>query len=264
MGKVDVGGLSIAYKRAGAGPALVLLHGFFGDSRTWRPQLEQLSEDFDVVAWDTPGCGGSSDPPGAFRMADYARCLATFIDALGLQRPHVLGLSFGSTLALELYRQEPNLPRSLILASAYAGWTGSLPPDVVAKRRRTTLADLDRSPEEVVATYNVPGLLTESAPADLVAKNAAIMSDFHPAGMKTMTRALAEADLREVLPAIKVPTLLLYGERDVRSPVSLGEALMAKIPLGRLRVIKDVGHLCNLEAANRFNAEVRAFLTPIL
>lgn len=260
---IDVAGLRIAYQRTGHGPPLVLLHGFFGDSRVWRPQLESLSDAFDVVAWDGPGCGGSADPPETFRISDYARCLAVFIRELKLDRPHVVGLSFGSTLALELCRQHPELPASLVLASAYAGWTGSLPADVVVQRQSQTIADLDRRPEDVVAIYNVPGLLSETAPSQLVAENAAIMAGFHPAGMKTMVRALAEADLRDALPHITVPTLLLYGDRDVRSPVKIGEELHAQIPSSGLVVLAGAGHLNNVEAAERFNAEVRRFLLSV-
>jgi pimeloyl-ACP methyl ester carboxylesterase len=183
MEKVDIEGLRIAYERAGQGQPLLLLHGFFGDTRVWRPQLDELSDEYEVFAWDTPGCGHSAHPPETFRMGDYATTLAGFIDALGLQRPHLLGLSFGSTLALELYRQNPRLPRTLVLAAAYAGWTGSLPPDAVRKRLAQTIPDLD------LARYNSPGLLSESAPAAVLAENAAIMSDFHPAGMKTMVQA---------------------------------------------------------------------------
>jgi pimeloyl-ACP methyl ester carboxylesterase len=73
---VVVDGLRVAYRRAGTGPPLILLYGFFGDTRVWRRQLEGLSDEFDLVAWDTPGCGQSSDPPAPFRMPDYARCLA--------------------------------------------------------------------------------------------------------------------------------------------------------------------------------------------
>jgi pimeloyl-ACP methyl ester carboxylesterase len=257
---LEVDGLRIAYKRAGEGPPLILLHGFFGDSRVWRRQLEDLSNEFDVVAWDTPGCGRSSDPPDSVRIPEYAGCLSAFVDALGLERPHVLGLSFGSTLALELYRQRPTLCKTLVLASAYAGWSGSLPTDVVEQRLRKTITDLDLPAAQVVSIYNVPGLLSESAPQTLVDENAAIMSGFHRRGMKAMTRALAEADLRSMLADIKVPTLLLYGDKDVRSPVSLGQDLHSRIPGSQLVVIPAIGHLSNLEAADRFNDEVRKFL----
>ena len=115
----------------------------------------------------------------------------------------------------------------------------------------------------MVAIYNVPGLLTESAPRELIDENAAIMSGFHSAGMKVMTRALAEADLREGLHRIKVPTLLLYGDKDVRSPLSVGEDLHSQIQTSKLVVIAGAGHLSNVEAADRFDAEVRAFLGSV-
>jgi pimeloyl-ACP methyl ester carboxylesterase len=99
--QVEVDGLSIAYEQAGGGPPLVLLHGYLGDSRgTWGPQLDELSDEFTVVAWDAPGVGRSTDPPPEFRLPDYADCLGAFVDVLGLERPHVGGLSFGGGLAL--------------------------------------------------------------------------------------------------------------------------------------------------------------------
>src|SRR5437879_8071585 len=107
MEQLEVGGHRIAFRRAGSGPALVLLHGFFGDSRVWRWQLEALSDEFTVVAWDAPGCGGSSDPPAGFRMADYADSLAGLIRWLGLDGASVVGVSFGGTLALELALRHP-------------------------------------------------------------------------------------------------------------------------------------------------------------
>jgi pimeloyl-ACP methyl ester carboxylesterase len=89
------------------------LHGGFGfDSRSWRRQLDALSDAFTVVAWDMPGCGRSSDPPETFGAFDFADCLTAFIPVLGLERPHLLGLSFGSALALELYRWHPSILRT--------------------------------------------------------------------------------------------------------------------------------------------------------
>jgi pimeloyl-ACP methyl ester carboxylesterase len=70
-------------------PPLVLLHGHVGDGPAiWRWQAEGPWNEFTVGAWDAPGAGGSSDPPGSFGMAGYADCLAGIIDQLGLKRPH--------------------------------------------------------------------------------------------------------------------------------------------------------------------------------
>jgi pimeloyl-ACP methyl ester carboxylesterase len=87
-----------------------------------------------------------------------------------------------------------------------------------------------------------------------------MMSEFHPAGYRAMARGLAEADLRDVLPRIDVPTLLLYGDADRRSPSSVAQDLHARTPGSTLVVISAVGHLANLEAPERFNAEVGHFL----
>jgi pimeloyl-ACP methyl ester carboxylesterase len=151
MDHVDVKGLRIGYERAGAGPPLVLLHGFVGDGRaTWSGQLEDLSDEFTVIAWDTPGTGGSSDPPEWFRSPGFADCLAGFIDALGLVRPHLVGLSFGGVVALELFRRHPEIPRTLVLAGAYAGWAGSMSPQRAEERLRFCLRAAELSPREFV------------------------------------------------------------------------------------------------------------------
>ncbi len=259
---VEVAGLRIAYRRAGSGPSLLLLHGGLSDSREWRPQLDAFSKDFNVVAWDAPGCGGSSDPSETIGLDGYADCLAAFIDALGLERPHVAGLSFGAGLALELYRRHPRLPRSLLLASAYAGWAGSLPADVVAARVQQVLRQADLPADQVVGEW-LPTLFSSSVPTDAVDEVAAIMRDFHPAGMRAMALAFAAADLRDVLPSIEVPTLLLYGDADQRSPRDVAEELRAAIPGSRLVWMHGVGHQSNLEAPARFNDEARAFLRSV-
>jgi len=259
MDEVKIKGLRIAFERKGEGAPLVLLHGALSDSREWRRQLDELSDEFTVVAWDAPGCGCSADPPETFRLPDYADCLAAFIGEIGLVRPHVLGLSFGSGLALEFYRRYPAIPRSLILASTYAGWAGSLPPDVVEERLHQGLRQSELPPEQVVEVW-IPSLFTKSASTDVIDETAAIMSEFHPVGMRAMLFAFAEADLRDMLSTIEVPTLLLYGEADQRSPLNVAKSLHAKIPTSKLVIIPGVGHASNLEAPEIFNAEVRSFL----
>jgi pimeloyl-ACP methyl ester carboxylesterase len=256
---VDARGLRIAFERRGEGPPLLLLHGGLSDHREWRAQLDGLSDAFTVVAWDTPGCGDSSTPPETFRMADYADALAALIEAIAPERPHVAGLSWGSTLALELYRRRPDLPRSLLLVSAYAGWAGSLPREEVERRLDSALRDLERSREDLVRSF-LPTLFTERAPVSMVEEMAAVMNGADAAAARTMLTAMAGADLRPVLPTISVPTLLLYGEEDVRSPLAVAEQMHAQIPGSELVVLPNVGHQCNVEAADRFNEAVRVFL----
>jgi pimeloyl-ACP methyl ester carboxylesterase len=259
MEMTEVGGLRIAYDRAGAGPPLVLLHGYVGDGpATWRRQLEGLCGEFTVVAWDAPGAGGSSDPPESFGMADYADCLAGFVDRLGLERPHVAGLSFGGALAIEFCRRHPAIARTLILASAYAGWGGSLPADVADQRLQQALVLADLPPGEFVGTL-LPTMFSETTARQDVDEFGASMLAFHPAGFRAMARASAK-DLRDALPHISVPTLLVYGDQDVRAPLAVAEDLQAAISGSALVVLPDTGHVCNIEAPEAFNGAVRNFL----
>ncbi len=262
MDQVHVAGLRIAFQRRGAGPPLLLLHGLVCDGRLWRRELDALSDTFTVVAWDAPGCGASSDPPAEFRIADYGSCLAAFVDALDLDHVHVLGHSFGSVLALELYRQRPARVRSLILVGAYAGWAGSLAPAEVERRVQFAL-HFDPGSDDGFDPATMKGLFSDAMPGDRAAELRQIMSEIRPAGTVTMAHALAEADLRDVLPHIDVPVLLLYGDADERSPLSVAEALHRAIGGSKLVVMPGLGHECHLESADGFEAEVRSFLTSL-
>jgi pimeloyl-ACP methyl ester carboxylesterase len=231
-----------------------------GDSREWHLQLDGLADDLTVVAWDAPGCGGSFDPPGDFGLEGYADSLAAFISRLGLDTPHVMGLSFGSALALELFRRHPALVRSLVLLSAYAGWAGSLGREEAERRRQWGQSVADLPPRQVAADFATT-LFTKDVPPTIVEASLAVMADFRPAGVRAMANALADADLRDALPTIDVPTLLVYGNADQRAPLKVAEELHARIPGSKLVVIPGSGHMVTLEAPELVNNEVRGFLS---
>jgi len=255
----EVEGCRIGYHRAGDGPPLLLLHGAWSDGREWRLQLEALCDEFTVVAWDAPGCGRSSEPPEDFSIADYADAVAGLIRALDLAPTHLVGLSFGGGLAIEVAHRHPEIIRSLVLASAYAGWAGSLPRDVVEARVAKVMAEADQPPATWIGSY-LPGFFATDVSPALVEEMLHIMGDVRPEGIKPMINAFAAADLRGVLAEITAPTLLLYGERDERAPLPVAEALNRGIPGSELVVVPGVGHVLNIEAADAFNAEVRRFL----
>jgi pimeloyl-ACP methyl ester carboxylesterase len=235
-----------------------LLHGFICDSRAWRPQIEEFSRDFDVVAWDAPGCGTSSDPGEEFTMGEFADCLAALLDSLAVSAAHLLGLSWGGTLALEFHRQYPGRVRSLTLADTYAGWTGSLGAEAARQRLERCLRESQLPAAEWVPQW-VPEAFSKGAPPELLEEYASIMSDFHPVGFRAMSRAVTP-DFRDALRVVSVPTLLIWGGEDSRSPVACGEDMRGLIPGSRLVVIPEAGHVSNFEQPERFNAAVREFI----
>ena len=123
--------------------------------------------------------------------------------------------------------------------------------------------EVTHPPSEWLPKY-LAGMFTESATREMGEQTLALMSDIHARANLTMLRAMANADLRGILPHIDVPTLVLHGEIDARSPLAVGRELHKKIPASQLVVLPGVGHLSNIEAADVFNLEVRTFLRSLM
>jgi pimeloyl-ACP methyl ester carboxylesterase len=258
MPMIDVNGFGIGYDRAGDGAALVLVHGAASDARMWQPQLAGLADELTVVAWDEPGAGRSSDlPPEDFGLAGVADTLAGLIEALELAPAHVGGLSWGGVVALELYRRRPDLVGSLILCDSYAGWKGSLPAAEIEARLVALRGQLE-APGEFEA--KLAGLFAPDPSPEVVAQMERVMADARPETMRKNSETIAAADLRDVLPEISVPTLLIWGRQDLRSPPeSVARQFHEAIPDSRLVLIADAGHVSNLERPVLFNKAVRDF-----
>ena len=257
MDAIEAYGLSIAYHRLGYGPPLVLVHGAAEDSRVWRPQLEGLADEFTVVAWDEPGAGRSSNLPGQFGLADFADCLSALIETLGLGPSHCAGLSWGGTVVLELYRRHPGLVATLIMIDTYAGWKGSLPEQEVRTRLAGARRMFAAPPGEFAPAF--PGLFASGPPAQFVPLLRAIAADVRPATLGHQLTLMAEADQRDLLPRVAVPTLLVWGELDARSPLSVARQFEEAIPNTQLVVIEGAGHVSNLERPEQVNDAVRQF-----
>ena len=254
--RVRAAGLDVAYDRAGEGRPLVLVHSAASDAREWRPQITGLADDFTVIAWDEPGAGRSSDVPADFGLAGYATALAALVETLGAPA-HVCGLSWGGTVTLELYRRRPELVATLVLADTYAGWKGSLPEHEL----RARVAGAERILSAPAANFHptFTGLFAGEPPREVMELLDALAADVRPESVRVTLAAIAEADLRDVLPRIAVPTLLVWGELDARSPLSVAREFARAVPHAELVVVPGAGHMSNLERPDECNAAVRAF-----
>ena len=262
MRVVEVGGLDVAYERVGSGPAVALAHGFVGDGRsTWGSQIDDLADEFTVVAWDAPGAGSSQDPPADFGMDDYADCFAAFLRALRIETTHLVGLSFGGALVLATFRRHRDIASSLALVSGYAGWRGSLGV-AAAQHRLTRSLELSELPPDEFAAALLPTMFSPSINGDAVARFMDSVRAFRPGGFRAMARACVE-DQREVLPDVDVPMLLLYADHDVRAPAKVGEAIHAAVRGSELVVLHGPGPISSVEAPEVVTYELRRFLRSV-
>lgn len=254
---IEAAGVEIAYVRVGEGPPLVFVHGAAEDSRIWQPQLAGLADEFTVVAWDEPGAGRSSDLPEGFGLAGFADGLAALIETLWAGPAHVAGLSWGGTVVLELYRRHPTLVATLIMIDTYAGWKGSLPAEEVVARVAGARQMVAAPHEDFNPT--LPGLFAGDPPEKFVPLLAAIAADVRPGTLGRELGIMAETDLSDLLPHVSVPTLLIWGQSDERSPLTVARQFEQAIPDAQLVVIEGAGHMSNLERPERVNDAVRQF-----
>ena len=263
MPHVNVDGLSIHYDQRGEGPDIVLLHGIGGNTKLWRYQLEGLSGGFRVTAWDAPGYGGSEDPDANdWTMAGYAERLAGFLDALGIERAHILGQSWGGVLAQEFYRSYPERFISLVLSDTYAGG-GAQPAGEQDSALQARLRALDTMTPAEMARQRVHALLMPDAPQELVAEVESVLAEIHPAGYRMAAIALANANTLDVQPAIAVPTLITAGDSDAIVPPERAREMQATIPESQLVVIENAGHLPCVERPEIYNDAIREFLDEV-
>jgi pimeloyl-ACP methyl ester carboxylesterase len=256
---IKVGRLTIAYQRAGSGPPVVLVHGFVGDGRaTWGAQLDALADEFTVVAWDAPGAGASSTPPDDFGIDDFADTLAAFVRALGFERAHLVGLSFGAALVLATVHRHRNLAASVTLVGGYAGWSGSLGVEA-ARQRLVRSLELSDLPRDAFVAAMAPSMFASAASTPAMQRFLESVRASRPAGFRAMAHA-SFADQAHVLAEVSVPTLLLYADHDVRAPVAVGEAMHAAMPTSELVVLTGPGHVSPVEAPDAVTRELRRFL----
>ncbi|HLI13967.1 MAG TPA: alpha/beta fold hydrolase [Alphaproteobacteria bacterium] len=251
----------LAYDEAGAGPALVFLHGIGGNRTNWHDQLPAFADRFHAVAWDARGYGDSDDYDGPLDFADFSADLLRLLDHLGAARAHLCGLSMGGRIAQDFHDRHPDRVATLVLCDTFAGFEASFTPEkraaFVEMRTRSLIeggAPRDMAP--AVARL----LMGPQSPAHVYRRLVDSMSALHTESYIKTVMATTMYDKTAALSRIAVPTLLVYGGDDRLTPVKIGRDMAAKIPGARLVVIEGSGHLVNIEQPDIFNATVRDFL----
>lgn len=254
-----LGDIEIGYDDAGAGEAVLFVHGFPHDRTLWSPQLQGLATRARCIACDLRGFGESTCAP-PYSMSRYADDLVALLDRLRLERAVIVGLSMGGYVALALWRQAPQRVRGLVLANTRAGADS----DAAREKRRQMLAIARNEGSSGVAVAMLPGMLGKTTRE----KNPEVMDAVH----RMLTAAPVEGviggleammerpDSTATLSTVTVPTLIVHGDEDALIPVEEARAMHAAIRGSMLEVIAGAGHLSNLERPAAFNHLVSEFL----
>ena len=246
----------IGYVEAGSGDAtpIIFLHGVGSDKSVWQPQVEHFGKSRRAIAFDYPGYGESELVDGATRT-DFAAAVLAAMDALGIERAHVCGLSLGGVIAIAMHGTAPSRCASLIIADSFA-----VHPDGQAIHGRSVAASGAMTMREL-AEARTGVLLGSAATSELRAEVIDTMADIDPVAYRLGAAAVWLADQRDIAAAIDVPTLILVGEEDGITPPALSEELGRLIPRSQLQTIAAAGHLSNAEQPEAFNGAIESFLS---
>ncbi len=257
MPETKVNGCRLSYAIEGptGAPALVLSNALGTTLRLWDSQFERFAERYRVIRYDTRGHGASETPPGEYALDDLGRDVLGLLDANGIDRAHVCGVSLGGLIALWLTVHAPSRVGRAVLANTAArigtreGWQERI--DHVRSRGCADLAAAAPA-----RWFTEPFRRAHPETAQWFA---AMVAGCSPDGYAACCAALRDADLRPVLGQITAPVLVITGAADPSTPPSDGDFLCAHIPNAQ-RLALPCSHLSNVEEADTFTREVTRFL----
>jgi len=258
-------GHRVAYRAAGSGPVIVLVHGITSDSSTWERVMPYLAKRFTVIAPDLLGHGGSAKPRGDYSLGAYASGVRDLLVALGHDRATFVGHSLGGGIAMQLAYQFPERCERLVLVDS-----GGLGREVGLLLRAATLPgselllpllasarvlDGGRSVARVLGRI---GLRTGTDVSEMARGHASLHDREARRAFVQTLRTIVEPGGQRVSAtdrlylAHHIPFLLIWGEKDTMIPVAHGRAAHREVPGSRLEVFPDAGHFPQLDEPQRF------------
>ena len=261
---LDVNGLRTFYVDRGSGVPVVLVHGAAPGACTlvsWQPNLDPLAAaGFRVIAFDQPGFGLTDLPPD-YSMEYRVAHAKAFIDALGLERYHLVGNSVGAYVAARIALEDPRVDRLVLISSSVLAPRGSAEADALAREHSAELRAFEPSLDSVrtmtMKTLYSSALVTE----DLVRARCDMSSGPRYEAQVARRSAPPQRSILDELPGLKPKTLILWGNNDKGAAVERSLLLFKLIPGAELHVFDECGHWVQWDQSERFNDLVAGFLT---
>jgi 3-oxoadipate enol-lactonase len=260
-GVADSDGVWIAWRAHGVGEPVLMIMGFMGSSRAWFRLLPHVAASHRAIVFDNRGTGDSDRPAGLWSIHDLVRDAIAVLDAAGEESAHVIGASMGGMVAQQLALDHPERVRSLTLAATQAARRPGPPP----WRMAASLAL--RSVLGPGRTFALVAPLlysdrTRSERRERLREDIRVrMEDATPAATgPAQLAAILRHDVRERLPELRMPVLVLHGEEDRLVPADMARELSLRIPGARLVLIPQCGHVITTDAEERAVPEILGFI----
>ena len=256
---LELHGDRVAYRDAGSGETLLLIHGMAGSSETWRAVIPQLAKKYRVIAPDMLGHGQSDKPRGDYSLGAFAVWLRDLLDELGVTRATIVGQSLGGGVAMQFVYQHPDYCQRLVLISS-----GGLGPDVGWTLRLLSAPGAELilpviAPKPVLNVGNklrswlsAAGIQSPRGAEIWSAYSSLSDSQTRHAFLRTLRsvvdyRGQAVSALNRLHLTSELPTMAIWGDKDQIIPLDHAYAAQAARPGSRLEVLAGVGHFPHVE-----------------
>ncbi|TFH47571.1 MAG: alpha/beta fold hydrolase [Lysobacterales bacterium] len=255
-GRTTMAKATLHFTRFGTGPTLVLLHGFLGGTGYWRMQQSALHHMFDVIAVDLPGFGGSANIPAPDTLSGYAAAVFDLMDALEIPRFSLLGFSMGGMIAQQAVLDRPQRIAKLVLYGSSS--TGELPHRFESwseSAKRMKSEGVETTADRTVATWFVD---RQADPYYSLCREAC--RGANEDACQIVMQAIQDWIARDRLSEMKLPTLVIVGDKDRSTRVSDSLPLWEGIPDAQLCVLPNCAHGAHMQKPALFNAIIADFL----
>jgi pimeloyl-ACP methyl ester carboxylesterase len=262
MPKVKVGDINMYYEIHGQGEPLVFIAGFMTSLDMWCSVIPAFSREYQLVIFDNRGAGRSDVPDIPYTEEMLTGDIAGLLDAIGIDKTHICGVSMGGSLAQYFALRYPQRVISLILESTSCGGTQAISPsagDIKIFARQAMMPPEERGSLDAASLGVTPEFIKKHP--DIVRQAIELMAQ-HPAspvGAMRQMQAQPPEGTYERLPEIKAPTLIIHGDADRLQPVENARILASRIPNAELVTFKNAGHWM-LEAGDKRNRVILDFL----
>ena len=271
---VEVEDGRLYYDVSGKGPSLVLIHGAWASHEWWRWQVPELSRDYQVLSIDVRGHGKSSPLKKAYSVDGFTRDLEILLQKAVIDELVLVGWSMGGIISMQYCMDHPSKVKALILIATrghrnpqmrrriiiqYLQARLSLLMDFTSPRKYDSAAERFSGEEERVKR-EVRNMLSPTAPKEVFDWVMADLVNNPRENYFEVAKSIRDWGAGEELMRIKVPTLIMVGEKDDRTPPNFSRLIHAEIPRSRLVIVKDAGHCLALERPQVVNAEIIKFL----
>jgi 3-oxoadipate enol-lactonase len=246
-------------RREGA-PVVMLSHSLGSSLFMWDLQLEVLELHYQVLRYDTRGHGGSDAPSGAYTLEMLGEDALGLVDALGIEKVHFVGLSMGGMIGQYLALNHANRLQSLVLCDTAAILPKEAQPIWHERIQLAREKGLHSLLDETLERWFTPSFLAQNPPEVESIRQQFLATPMN--GYVGCSEAIRGLNYLERLSEIKIPTLIMVGEKDPGAPVAAAKAMQQRIAGSELVVLPSAAHLSNVEQAGAFNAALMNFLQP--